>query len=262
MNSFSKQLPKAAILDFDGTLSTLRCGWEKVMRPLMLEMINPAEPDDPKLGAEVDRYIDESTGIQTVYQMRWLAEQVKKRGANPEQHDEWWYKDEYNRRLMCEVQNRIDSVASGRVSPEHYLIRGSAAFLAMLRTAGISLYVASGTDDVNVRKEVEVLGLTSCFESILGAPYRQAACSKEAVIRRLMDEKGFSGESLLVIGDGKVEIGLGKAAGGRTIGVASNEETRCGINPVKEMRLKNAGADYIIGDYTDLGAIREWIGLQ
>ena len=30
---------KAAILDFDGTLSTLRHGWEDVMEPLMVEMI-------------------------------------------------------------------------------------------------------------------------------------------------------------------------------------------------------------------------------
>ena len=28
---------KAAIFDFDGTCSTLRCGWERVMEPLMLE---------------------------------------------------------------------------------------------------------------------------------------------------------------------------------------------------------------------------------
>ena len=31
---------KAAIFDFDGTFSTLRCGWEKVMRKLMLELIS------------------------------------------------------------------------------------------------------------------------------------------------------------------------------------------------------------------------------
>ena len=31
---------RAAIFDFDGTFSTLRCGWEKVMRKLMLELIS------------------------------------------------------------------------------------------------------------------------------------------------------------------------------------------------------------------------------
>lgn len=38
---------KAAILDFDGTLSTLRHGWEDVMEPLMVEMIcGPDHKDD------------------------------------------------------------------------------------------------------------------------------------------------------------------------------------------------------------------------
>ena len=40
-----RQLPetrrrlRVAILDFDGTISTLRHGWEQVMEPLMVEMI-------------------------------------------------------------------------------------------------------------------------------------------------------------------------------------------------------------------------------
>ena len=31
---------RAVLFDFDGTVSTLRCGWEAVMKPLMLEMIS------------------------------------------------------------------------------------------------------------------------------------------------------------------------------------------------------------------------------
>ena len=31
---------RAVLFDFDGTISTLRCGWESVMKPLMLEMIS------------------------------------------------------------------------------------------------------------------------------------------------------------------------------------------------------------------------------
>ena len=251
---------RAVILDFDGTLSTLRCGWESVMRPMMLEMIDPEHPDDPALAAEVDQYIDESTGIQTVYQMQWLAQKIIQRGVNPERHDEWWYKDVYHHRLMEAVQKRIDRVQKGEDAPECYLIKGSKAFLDLLKELGFALYVASGTDDVNVRQEVEVLGLTTYFDDICGAPDRQAACSKEMVIHRLMEQKGFSGQNLLIVGDGKVEIGLGKAAGGRTLGVASDETRRCGINPAKEVRLRAAGADAMIGDYTDLDWLRRWIG--
>ena len=73
---------RAAIFDFDGTFSTLRCGWEQVMRPLMLEVLSGGSADaaPAELQREVDEYIDASTGIQTVYQMRWLAQRAQQAG--------------------------------------------------------------------------------------------------------------------------------------------------------------------------------------
>ena len=35
---------RAVLFDFDGTISTLRCGWEEVMQPLMVEMISGGKP--------------------------------------------------------------------------------------------------------------------------------------------------------------------------------------------------------------------------
>ena len=40
----------AVVLDFDGTVSTLREGWETIMEPLMLEMISPEMPPSAGLG--------------------------------------------------------------------------------------------------------------------------------------------------------------------------------------------------------------------
>ena len=88
---------RAAVFDFDGTISTLRCGWESVMRGLMLELLSDGSKE---LEEEIDAYIDSSTGIQTVYQMKWLKERVEKAGRGDPAHDVWWYKDEYNRWLM------------------------------------------------------------------------------------------------------------------------------------------------------------------
>ena len=66
----------AVLFDFDGTVSTLRFGWEAVMKPLMLEMITGKTgiEYDAALEKEVDDYINESTGIQTIHQMKWQAE--------------------------------------------------------------------------------------------------------------------------------------------------------------------------------------------
>ena len=122
---------QAAIFDFDGTFSTLRCGWEEVMRPMMLEYIGGGQADDA-LRRRVDEYIDQSTGIQTVYQMRWLAEQVDAANGGDPGRDEWWYKDEYNRRLMQRVGERIRRLESGEDRPEQYLIAGAVDFVLMM----------------------------------------------------------------------------------------------------------------------------------
>lgn len=249
---------RAAIFDFDGTISTLRCGWERVMRSLMLELLCDGTKDTED---KIDAYIDSSTGIQTVYQMKWLKEQVDSAGRGDPIHDVWWYKDEYNRRLMEEVSQRKERLRSGVDLPDMYLISGAIDFLNMLGEAGISLYLASGTDHDDVLLEAEALGVSEYFGVIKGAPRRAESCSKEAVIKMLLNESGLSSDSLLLVGDGKVEIALGAERGCYTIGVASNEETLCGVNPVKRKRLVNAGADLMIGDFTRRDELKNWLGL-
>jgi phosphoglycolate phosphatase-like HAD superfamily hydrolase len=263
IKEISARTPVHAVLfDFDGTISTLRCGWETVMKPLMLEMISGGQGWDAALEREVDDYINESTGIQTIHQMKWLAETVKARGMNPgAPEDPWWYKGEYNRRLMENVGKRVESVKSGLVPRENYMIRGSEAFLKALRDRGVKLYVASGTDHPDVMNEVAALGLNEYFTFIAGAPVAAESCSKEKVIADLMENEGLSGADFAVIGDGKVEIRLGAEAGARTVGLASDEEHLCGVNPVKRERLIKAGADVICGDFNELDELLSFLGL-
>ncbi len=257
----SRMRIEAALFDFDGTISTLRQGWESVMRPLMIEMISGPYPPDDNIVKEVEEYIDESTGIQTIFQMQWLAEAVKRYGRNPEVHDPWWYKAEYNRRLMDMIKGRIKAVEEGKQKPEEYMICGVKDFLEALCARGIKIFVASGTDHPDVVREVKALGLFDYFTEIAGAPVGQASCSKEAVLRRLINERGLRGQQLLVVGDGKVEIGLGREVGAITLGAATDEVNRRGINEVKRRRLIKAGAHAIVGDFVDYKNILEWLGL-
>ena len=250
---------RVAIFDFDGTFSTLRCGWEQVMRPLMLEYISGGQGYDQALEQKVDAYIDASTGIQTVYQMQWLAEQVEAAGYGVPGRDAWWYKDEYNRRLMEQVSVRIGRLESGEEQPEQYLVAGAVEFLKALKQAGIQVYLASGTDHKDVVHEATVLGVADFFTEIKGAPERKAACSKEAVLKMILEEQNLPGECLLLVGDGKVEIALGAQCGAYTLGAATREEERWGLNPVKRERLLKAGADVIVGDFTDLQGLLAWI---
>ena len=241
---------KAVIFDFDGTISTLRQGWEEIMEPLMVEMIAGEEVPNQKLVDEVRDYIDESTGIQTIFQMQWLEKEVRRRGLNPRVHDAWWYKDEYNRRLLEMVKVRVEKLEQGIKAPEDFMIAGAEAFIECLCSKGLDLYIASGTDHQDVVREAAALGLSKYFTQIQGAPERRADCSKEAVIRLLMETKGLSGKELLVIGDGKVEIALGLEVGAVTLGVAADEIRRRGLDPVKRNRLIKAGAHMIIQDFS------------
>jgi len=260
-----KQRPriKVALFDFDGTISTLRHGWEGIMEPLMLEMIAGGTPIDNELIIEVREYINQSVGIQTIHQMIWLAKAVKKYGRNPgASEDPWWYKAEYNKRLMDPVGKRKASISNGVKKKQSYLMKGSEEFLQALKRKGIDLYVASGTDQPDVLEEAETLGLTKYFKEIAGAPLGEIDCSKEAVLRRLIHDNQFQGQEVVVIGDGKIEITLGREAGAVTLGLASDEEKLCGINEAKKKRLIKAGAHAIAGDFENLDEILAWLGLE
>lgn len=250
---------KAAVFDFDGTVSTLRYGWEQVMRPMMIEILGGGT-QGPGLEKMVDDYIDSSTGIQTVYQMRWIMERAEEYGVNAGR-DEWWYKEEYNRRLMRMISGRIAAVEQGTQSAEEYLILGARPFLQALRDKGVDVYVASGTDHKDVVHEAEILGLDGLFNEIKGAPERQAACSKEAVMRRIIDGRGISGDELVLVGDGKVEIALGVENGAFALGIASDEKQRCGVNEQKRRRLTAAGAHAITGDFSCGAELLELLGV-
>ncbi len=253
---------RAALFDFDGTISTLRHGWEDIMEPLMLEMIAGKTGVDEELVREVREYIDQSTGIQTYYQMKWLADTVKRHGRNPgASEDPWWYKAEYNRRLMEPVEERKASITGGHRPTKDYLVKGSEEFLKALAEKGIDIYVASGTDDCDVKKEAEVLGLSGYFKEIAGAPSGKADCSKEAVLRRLIEVNRLRGPEVVVIGDGKVEISLGREAGTLALGIASDEEKRCGVNSIKRSRLVKAGVHAIVGDFGEKDEILAWLGV-
>ncbi len=252
----------SVVFDFDGTISTLRSGWEMVMKPLMVEKLMecPLSTDLQGTEREVEAYIDESTGIQTIFQMKWLADRVTARGGKAE--DAWEYKDEYNRRLMESVEEKKRRLLAGEEKPEGYLIAGAMDFLRALKARGVRIYVASGTDHPDVVAEAKALGVYDLFDEVAGAPVRKESCSKEAVLRRLIGDYGLHGDQVAVIGDGKVEIRLAIEAGALAIGLASDEEKRFGMNPVKYARLTKAGAKLLFGDFMQQTALLQAMGLE
>jgi phosphoglycolate phosphatase-like HAD superfamily hydrolase len=237
------------LFDFDGTLSVLRQGWEDVMVPVMLESIC-GSTSGPEIEEEVRDYIDRSTGILTIRQMQWLAETVQRHGLVTPVRTAAEYKALYLSRLMVFVQERIARLAQGRSGPADFLVAGSQEFVSGLADRSVRLYLASGTDHVDVANEAQSLGLLGCFNSdVYGALDHNENHAKERVIQRILDENSLSGDELLVVGDGPVEIREGAQRRAVTLGVASDEITRCGWNERKVERLSAAGADLLVADF-------------
>jgi len=149
----------------------------------------------------------------------------------------------------------------GKLSEEDYQISGAREFVLALHEKGVTICVASGTDDPDVQNEAKVLGMFSLFDKLKGAPLRRKDCSKEAVLRDLIESQGLMGEELLVVGDGRVEIALGNEFGAITLGAATDEAARSGVNPVKRDRLISSGAHAIVGDFSDTKGLIDWLKL-
>ena len=244
---------KFALFDFDGTLSLIREGWQQIMIPYFCEEVENTpmgKTEDPEaIKACVTEFVDMLTGKQTIYQCMALADEVKKRGGTP--LDPLDYKNEYLRRLMEKIKDRREGLANGTIDRETLLVRGSVPLLEALKREGVTLYLASGTDQPQVREEAALLGLDQYFDgNIYGAlDEHLTSCTKELVIKRLLAENGLDGTELLSFGDGFVEIELVSNLGGYPIAVATDESRKFGIDTWKRDRLVKAGAGAVIPDF-------------
>lgn len=250
------------IFDHDGTLSTLRQGWEKIMEPMMVRAIlgkNEREADQAlhdHIVTGVRDYIDKTTGIQTLVQMRGLVNLVRKFKCVPESEilDERGYKKMYNEQLTAMVSARISKLERGDLAVEDFTMKGAVEFLRALHHRGVRLYLASGTDQEDVEREARILGYEGLFENrIHGAVGDVTKEAKRMVLERILsDLEDEAPERILTVGDGPVEIRETHKREGYTIGVASDEIRRYGLNLSKRTRLIEAGADLVIPDFSQM----------
>jgi phosphoglycolate phosphatase-like HAD superfamily hydrolase len=249
------------LFDFDGTISLLREGWQGIMGPVCIEMICGEAPVTAEVEQAVYDMIDETTGIQTIFQMERLVELIRSFGYVPEDQirDPASYKQEYNDRLMVPVRKRIAKLAEGTLTIDDVTVRGSLAFLRQLSDKGLNMYVFSGTDQEDVRTEARDVQAASFFQEIWGALPSVEEYSKDKVIKDIIAQHELHGAEVLAIGDGPVEIRNVKANGGIAIGVASNELTGHGWDEQKRERLVKAGADILIPDFTEGEALVRYL---
>ncbi|HQN01065.1 MAG TPA: HAD hydrolase-like protein [Candidatus Hydrogenedentes bacterium] len=261
INEVERGKIKHVLFDFDGTISLLREGWQRIMVPVCVEMIcGDTEPTQAIID-EVNVMIDETTGIQTIFQMQRLQEMVRAHGLVPEDKimEPIDYKKVYNDRLMEPVRARIAQLDSGEKTVEDYTVRGVLRFLELIAQQDVSMYVFSGTDRDDVRNEAARVGVAPYFKEIWGALPSVEEYSKEKIIRDIIAEHHLEGPQVLAIGDGPVELRNVKEAGGIALGIASDEVNGKGWDMSKRLRLLRAGADILIPDFLEADKLIEYL---
>ena len=256
------------VFDHDGTISTLREGWPPIMEKMMVRAILGDQYDSieahvyQRVADHVKEYIDKSTGIQTILQMEALVEMIKSFGFIPAEDilTELQYKALYNQQLLKMVNQRIATLARKNFEASDYTLKGAVDFLAELSQRGLTLYLASGTDLNDTRREAEMLGYAHYFNGgIFGSVDDIKKFSKKLLIEKILKENNLSGQNLAVIGDGPVEIRECRKKGGVAIGVGSDEVRRYGLNASKRRRLIRAGCDIVIPDFSQHRLLLDWL---
>lgn len=256
-----------AVFDHDGTLSTLRAGWESVMAPLMVSMAIGEATVDAGVRSDVTRacvdLIERTTGAPTIAQMQGLVElaaalDLPGRGALI---DAAGCKERYLVELRAMVAGRVDRLARGELQPEDFQIKGAARFLRILADHGVQVHLASGTDTADVVSDATALRYAHLFAGrILGAGGAGSPDAKRAVIGDLM-ARVTSPRQIVVFGDGPVEMREARRVGALAVGVCSDEVRRYGVNPAKRARLIRAGAHLLIPDFSRVPQLLGLLGL-
>ena len=247
---------KVALFDFDGTLSLIRTGWMQVMVPMMVEVLaelNTGESEE-QLRTVIEDFVWRLTGRETIYQMIALAGEVKRRGGTP--LEPLVYKYRYLDRLHSVIGSRLSELRGRHCSPDKYLVPGARALLEALKARGLRLYLASGTDEIYMKEEADLLDVSRYFDGdVYGALDDPEAFSKRLLVQNILAMPGVRGAQILAFGDGYVEIEEVKQVGGVAVGVATDEPECHAPDEWKRTRLIGAGADYIIPNYLPTGEL-------
>ena len=235
------------LFDFDGTLSLIREGWQAVMTRMMVEVLRavPDSESEATLTALVRELIANTTGKETIYQMMDFRAEVEARGGEALEAKE--YKRIYLDRLWERIAHRVAGLKDGSIVRETLMVPGAEALLQGLRARGMTLFLASGTDEAFVKDECTALKLDGYFNGgIYGAQEDYRSFSKKMLIERILREHALQGPELLTFGDGFVEIENTREAQGVAVGVATDEAHCVGVDAWKRERLIKAGADLIV----------------
>jgi phosphoglycolate phosphatase len=253
------QRPRLAALDFDGTLSLVRAGWQQTMAHMLLAALDAAGDVAPRRAALVAAMIERTTGRPTLEQMAWLVERLGRLGVTSPDPAVW--KARYLAALQDTIDERLAGLRAGTRDRATLMVPGAAAFVAWLRRSGVALALVSGTDRAAVLAEAQALGLADSFGLGIWAPDGDAAgFSKATILAGLLEQAAVPPAQLLVVGDGAVEIDAARELGAHSLALALDEQ-RGGVDARRRRQHRARDAAVIVADLTPRPALAAALGL-
>lgn len=251
---------RAAMIDFDGTLSLLREGWDQVMIPMMVTELLPlsgTKESPEQLKQLVTNWVLKLNGQPTINQMQALVDEIIIRQGTPRTATE--YKQRYLDLLMKTVEERKKQIALEK-SGKRWVVPGGYQLLEGLKRRGIPMLLASGTDRAALHTEAAILGVAALFDQGMEGPESDSSnFTKAQACDQMLERLKVAGSTLLNIGDGYVETKLTKDRGGIAIGVAYDHDHPGQYNSWRREQLYHATADLVLPDLLQSELLLDWL---
>ncbi len=232
---------------------------------------------------ETDAFCVESAGMSALTQMEWAIRRAVEEGkirvdcdlsvnseivrlihAGEERFDSFRESPEMldmlsqNTPRLFKLYERVlngfcrdRNLARARVDPESFRVKGSMAFMRMLRDAGVKNYFVTGAvvqKGMGMFEEVETLGYGigpgELAEDIIGSSWHEKL-PKDEIMLRLQKELGAGSSQILVCGDGRSEISAGVKMGALTLSRLNPE-----ADYQRQLHVR-LGTHMIVADFTD-----------
>ncbi|MBR90436.1 MAG: haloacid dehalogenase [Verrucomicrobiales bacterium] len=237
------------VFDFDGTLSWIRHGWPEIMQQvigpqLTLQPGETASDIRSHLFNEMYRF----NGQPTLVFMAEMAKQITERGntADPDE-----LLNAFIAPLDAMADERHRQLREGETPPDELIVHGGRALIEHLHTHGLKTFILSGNPHAQINLEADLLDLTRYCAGRVQGHVHADNFSKQTVLEQWMAEDKFTGENLVMFGDGTAEIKATNNLHGLTIGVCTDEHTNGSgiLDTNKKAVLLDANADALIADF-------------
>ncbi|MFZ9858006.1 MAG: HAD family hydrolase [Roseiflexaceae bacterium] len=243
-----------AAIDFDGTMSLIRIGWQQVMHSVMKAALRDYHPNHAHIDTDIRTYIAHSTGQPSIIQMAWVDEQVMLYGGP--QRGAHYYLDQFSNAMKSQIDDRVASITDESTA-DAFMIPGARQFLQTLAQRNIHIALVSGTEHHHLVRESAALKIDSYFDAGIYGPGSHApGFTKHDAIAQLIARYNVAPNALLSVGDGPVEIKAGRVLGGYSLAVASDEHSG-GLDADKRQHLLDAGADAVVAHFSQLDVITQ-----